>query len=103
MNVMICFEVSGKLDQVRNDLSSKGYLSNWRITRGRDEITFNLPTAAMWKKGDKMTPAKAKEDLKNVAKHANVKIVRAVAVTIGKWDAFTGDAISSSVTESAEA
>ena len=103
MNVMICFEVSGKLEQVRTELSSKGYLSNWRISRGRDEITFNLPTSAMWKKGDNMSPAKAKEDLKNAAKKTNVKIVRAVAVTIGKWDALTGDAINSSVTESAEA
>ena len=92
MNVMICFEVSGKQEQVRKELASKGYMSNWRIARGRDEITYNLPSNSMWKKGENMSPAKAKEDLKNAVKQTNTKVVRAVALVIGKWDAMTGDA-----------
>ena len=91
MNVMICFEVSGKQEQVRAELASKGYMSNWRITRGRDQLTYNLPSGAMWKKGDNMSPAKAKEDLKQAAKKINVKVARAIAITVGKWDGVTGD------------
>ena len=91
MNVMICFEVSDKQEQVRNSLTSKGYLSSWRITRGHDEITYNLPSTSMWKKGDNMSPAKAKEDLKNACKESKVKMVRVMAMVIGKWDGITGD------------
>lgn len=95
MNVMICFEVSGKQEQVRNELASNGYMSNWRIVRGRDELTFNLPSNAMWKKGENMSPAKAKEDLKKAATKANVKVVRAIALAVGKWDGMTGDSAGS--------
>ena len=91
MNVMICFEVSGKQDQLRKELASKGYMSNWRITRGRDELTYNLPSTTMWKKGENMSPAKAKEDLKKAATSVNTKVIRAVAVVVGKWDAMTGE------------
>ena len=105
MNVMICFEVSGKLEQVRKELASKGYMSNWRVKRGRDETTYNLPSTAMWKKGDNMSPAKAKEDLKKVATATNVKVVRAMAMVVGKWDGMTGEAqgAASSVAEQVEA
>ena len=105
MNVMICFEVSGKQEQVRKELSSLGYMSSWRIARGRDEITFNLPSSAMWKKGENMSPAKAKEDLKKATSQLKVKTLRAVAVVVSKWDAMTGDAqgAESSVSEHAEA
>jgi len=91
MNVMICFEVSAKEEQVRKELASNGYMSNWRIVRGRDELTFNLPSNCMWKKGENMSPAKAKEDLKKATSHLKVKISRAVAVVVGKWDGMTGD------------
>ncbi len=105
MNVMICFEVSGKLEQVRKELASKGYLSNWRVTRGRDQLTYNLPSAAMWKKGEEMSPAKAKEDLKTSAKKVNVKVTRAIALVVSKWDGVTGEqqGAESSVSEHAEA
>ena len=91
MNVMICFEVNDKQEQVRAELASKGYMSNWRITRGRDQLTFNLPSSAMWKKSENMSPAKAKEDLKAAAKKVNVKVSRAIALSVGKWDGMTGD------------
>lgn len=91
MNVMICFEVSGKQEQVRKELASNGYMSNWSVARGRDVLTYNLPSSAMWKKGENMSPAKAKEDLKKAAKQANVKIVRAIALVVGKWDGMTGE------------
>lgn len=91
MNVMICFEVSGKQEQVKKELASNGYMSNWRVARGRDELTYNLPSNAMWKKGENMSPAKAKEDLKKATTQAKVKVVRAVAVVVGKWDGMTGE------------
>ena len=103
MNVMICFEVSGKLEQVRKELASKGYMSNWRVKRGRDETTYNLPSTALWKKGDNMSPAKAKEDLKKAATQVNVKVVRAMALIVGKWDGMTGEAQGAAVAEHAEA
>ncbi len=105
MNVMICFEVSGKQEQVREQLASMGYMSSWRIVRGRDELTFNLPSTAMWRKGENMSPAKAKEDLKKATSQLKVKTLRAVAVVVGKWDGMTGDSqsIESSVSEAAEA
>lgn len=90
MNVMLCFEVSGKQEQVRNELASKGYMSSWRTKRGRDEITYFLPSSAMWKKGENFSPAKAKEDLKKCASQLGVKVVRAVALVVGKWDGMTG-------------
>ena len=91
MNVMICFEVSGKQEQIRKELSALGYMSNWRIVRGRDELTFNLPSNAMWRKGENMSPAKAKEDLKKAASQHKVKVVRGIAVVVGKWDGMTGE------------
>ncbi|TAL60587.1 MAG: hypothetical protein EPN85_06985 [Bacteroidetes bacterium] len=91
MNVMICFEVSGKQEQVRKELAALGYMSNWRITRGRDELTFNLPSTALWKKGENMSPAKAKEDLKKTASQLKIKVVRAIALVVGKWDGATGE------------
>ncbi len=97
MNVMICFEVSGKQEQVKKELASKGYMSSWRVARGRDEVTFNLPGTAMWKKGENMSPAKAKEDLKNATKEVKVQVVRAIAVAVGKWDGMTGDGQESQV------
>lgn len=90
MNVMICFEVKGNVDKLRNALKGKGYMSSWRVARGRDEITYNLPETAMWKKGENMSPAKAKEDLKKAAGDANVKVVRAIALAVGKFDGMTG-------------
>jgi hypothetical protein len=96
MNVMICFDVSGKQAQVKEALASLGYMSSWKISRGHDEITFNLPANAMWKKGENMSPAKAKEDLKKAVKEAGVKTIRAIALTIGKWDGVTGSAGDSS-------
>lgn len=95
MNVMICFEVSGKQEQVRKELAAHGYMSNWRIVRGRDELTFNLPSNAMWKKGENMSPAKAKEDLKKAATAANTKVVRGIALVVGKWDGMTGESVGS--------
>lgn len=90
MNVMLCFEVSDKHDQIRNELASKGYMSSWRIKRGRDEITYYLPSTAMWKKGENFSPAKAKDDLKKCASQLGVKVIRAVALTVGKWDGIIG-------------
>lgn len=103
MNVMICFEVSGKQEQVRKELTSHGYMSNWRIVRGRDELTFNLPSSAMWKKGENMSPAKAKEDLKKAASQLNIKVVRAIALVVGKWDGMTGESVGSSSNAAANA
>ncbi len=104
MNVMLCFEVSGKQEQVRNELSSKGYMSSWRIKRGRDEMTYYLPSNALWKKGDNFSPAKAKEDLKKACTATGAKVVRAVAIVVGKWDAMTGSPIAGErVAESMEA
>lgn len=91
MNVMICFEVSGKQEQVRKELAALGYMSNWRIVRGRDELTYNLPSNAMWKKGENMSPAKAKEDLKKATTEAKVKMIRAITLVVGKWDGIPGD------------
>ena len=90
MNVLLCFEVSDKQEAVRKELASKGYMSSWKIKRGRDEVTFNLPGNTMWKKGDNMSPAKAKEDIKKSTSALNVKIIRAVALVVGKWDGMTG-------------
>ena len=104
MNIMICFEVSEKQEQVRKELASMGYLSSWRIARGRDAITFNLPSTAMWKKGENMSPTKAKEDLKKITGKLNVKAIRAIAVALGKCDGITGDlhTAESAVSEHAE-
>ncbi|MEK6616709.1 MAG: hypothetical protein AABZ32_11485 [Bacteroidota bacterium] len=91
MNVLLCFEVSDNLQRVRKELSAKGYMSSWKIIRGsRDEITFHLPSNTLWKKGENMSPTKAKEDLKKIATQLNVKIIRAVAIAIGKFDGITG-------------
>ena len=95
MNVMICFEVSSKQEQVRKVLSSQGYMHSWRIKRGRDELSIFLPSNALWKKGDSFSPAKAKEDLKKAASQCGVKVVRAVALVVGKWDAMTGSPVGS--------
>jgi len=100
---MICFEVSGKQEQVRKELASNGYMSNWKIVRGRDELTYNLPSTAMWKKGENMSPAKAKEDLKKAAKQEKVNVVRAIAVVVGKWDGMTGECQGAEAHESAHA
>lgn len=105
MNVMICFEVSGKQEQVRKELAAHGYMSNWRIVRGRDELTFNLPSNAMWKKGENMSPAKAKEDLKKAATALNIKVLRGIALVVGKWDGMTGEqaGVASNASAHAEA
>lgn len=95
MNVMLCFEVSGKHEQIRNELALKGYMSSWRIKRGRDEITYYLPSTAMWKKGENFSPTKAKEDLKKCASQLGVKVIRAVALAVGKWDGVIGTAYES--------
>lgn len=99
MNVMICFEVSGKQELVKKALASYGYMSTWRISRGHDDITFNLPSNAMWKKGENMSPAKAKEDLKSATKEAGVKTIRAVALSVGKWDGIPGESSGSAAIE----
>lgn len=106
MNVLLCFEVSDKPEQVRKELSAKGYMSSWKVRRGsRDEITYHLPSNVMWKKGKEMSPTKAKEELKKVATELKVKIIRAVAVTVGRFDGVTGtpNTSSESVAESIEA
>src|ERR1041385_5355219 len=105
MNVMICFEVSAKQDQVRKELTSKGYMSSWKVKRGKDELTFHLPSNAMWKKGENFSPAKAKEDLQKATKALNIKVIRAVALVVSKWDAMTGSPVgaSASMPEQVEA
>jgi hypothetical protein len=105
MNVMICFEVSTKLENVRKELASQGYMSSWKIRRGNDEITYYLPSNAMWKKGENMSPGKAKEDLKKASSQVNVKVLRAVALMVGKFDGMTGTPVGSEIEsrESAEA
>lgn len=105
MNVMLCFEVSGKQEQIRKELASHGYMSSWKIKRGKDELTFYLPSSAMWKKGENFSPAKAKEDLKKACSQLGVKTVRAVALVVGKWDGMTGSPVGSenSVKETVEA
>ena len=99
MNVMICFDVSEKQEQVRKDLTANGYMSSWKVKRGRDETTFNLPSNVLWKKGEHMSPAKAKEDLKKSSKQRNVKVLRAIALVVGKWDGMTGSANGSGETD----
>ena len=104
MNAMICFEVSGKQEKVRKILTSKGYMANWKVKRGKDELTFHLPANALWKKGENFSPARAKEDLQKAAKDENVKVLRAVAMVVSKWDAVTGSPVTagSSVQETEE-
>ncbi len=105
MNVMICFEVSSKQDNVRKALASIGYMSSWKVVRGKDVITYHLPSNAMWKKGENMSPGKAKEELKKASSQVNVKVLRAVAMVISKFDGMTGSAVDSEVSmpESTEA
>lgn len=105
MNVMICFEVSEKQEQIRKELASKGYMSSWKVRRGKDELTFHLPSNALWKKGENFSPAKAKEDLQKAAKNASIKVIRAVALVVSKWDGMTGSPVRSevSVSEQVEA
>lgn len=105
MNVLLSFEVSDKLQQVRQELSAKGYMSNWKVKRGRDEITFHLPSNCLWKKGENMSPTKAKEDLKKVTGQLSVKMIRVVALVVSKWDGLTGtpNGSSETVPESVEA
>jgi len=105
MNVLICFEVSGKQDQVRKELTSLGYMSSWKVKRGRDETTFHLPSNMLWKKGENMSPTKAKEELKKSAKALKVDVVRTIAVVVSKWDGITGTSVGSekSVAETVEA
>jgi|ERR1035437_9325660 hypothetical protein len=100
MNVMICFEVSEKQEQVRKDLTASGYMSNWKVKRGREESTFHLPSNALWKKGEHMSPAKAKEDLQKSAKKLNAKVLRVVALVVSKWDGMTGSSYGSGETVS---
>lgn len=102
MNVMLCFDVSGKHEQVRNELASKGYMSSWKVKRGKDELTFHLPANALWSKGEHMSPAKAKEDLKKATKKLNVEMVRVVALVISKWDGMTGTSADSPSSEPVE-
>ena len=105
MNVMLCFEVREKQEQVRKNLTANGYMSSWKVKRGRDEITFHLPSNTLWNKGEHMSPAKAKEDLKKFAKQHNVDVLRAVALVVSKWDGITGFSYGSNetTTESVEA
>ena len=107
MNVLLCFEVSDKRQQIKEALSAKGYMSSWKVQRGsRDTITYHLPSNVMWKKGKEMSPTKAKEELKKAATQLNVKIIRAIAVTVGRFDGLTGTPNTSSaetVAESVEA
>ena len=99
MNVMLCFEVSGNQEQVRKELTKRGYMGSWRTKRGRDEITYYLPSNALWKKGENFSPSLAKEDLKKSASAAGVKIVRAMALVVGKWDGMTGSPVASAGSE----
>jgi len=102
MNVMLCFEVSAKQDQLRKELASKGYMSSWKVQRGsRDEITYHLPSNVLWKKGKEMSPTKAKEELKKAATQLNVSIIRTVAITFGKFDGMTGTPVRSDETVAA--
>lgn len=91
MNILLSFEVSERQQEVITELLSLGYMQSWRVTRGRDTLTYFLPKNIFWKKGNHMSPAKAKEDLKKVTSRLNVDIVRAVAVVFGKFDAVTGE------------
>jgi hypothetical protein len=91
MNVLLSFEVNEKQQEVIKELTSLGYMQSWRVTRGRDVLTYFLPSNMLWKKGDTMSPTKAKEDLRKVTSGLNVKLIRAVAVTFGKFDAITGE------------
>ncbi|HEY4799983.1 MAG TPA: hypothetical protein VII99_12960 [Bacteroidia bacterium] len=100
MNVMICFEVGSNQEEVRQALVAKGYLSSWQVKRGRDILTFHLPSNALWKKGEHTSPASAKEDLTKSAKKLNTKVVRAVTMVISKWDGLTGSPVSSDTTAS---
>ena len=95
MNVMICFEVSSKQDSIRKGLSSLGYMSSWKVSRGRESSTYFLPSNSMWKKGEGMSPAKAKEDLRKVASQLNVEVLRAIALSIGSFDGVTGTPVDS--------
>ena len=103
MNVMLCFEVSEKQEEVRNALASRGYMLSWKIKRGADETSYHLPSNALWKKGEHMSPTMAKEDLNKCAKQLGVKVIRAVAIVVGKWDGMTGAKHESNVSVVAEA
>ena len=93
MNVLICFDVSDKQEAVKKELLQKGYMSSWKTKRGKDEITCYLPSNSVWKKGEKMSPTAAKEDLKKTASQMGVKIIRSVAISVsGKWDGVAGTA-----------
>ena len=90
MNVMICFDVNEKLDQLKKELASNGYMSSWRVKRGKDEITYYLPSNCMWKKGENMSPGKAKEELKKATSQIGIKTIRSIAMVVGKFDGMTG-------------
>jgi hypothetical protein len=93
MNVMICFEISARQEEVQSMLAANGYMSTWKVKRGREEKTYHLPSNAMWSKGERLNPVKAKEDLEKVAKKLNVKIIRALALVVTKWDGIVGSAL----------
>ena len=103
MNVMICFEVSAKQDGIRKELSNSGYMASWKVKRGKDELTYHLPSNCMWRKGETMSSAKAKEDLKKAASTLNVKVVRAIVLPVNGFDGMTGSPVGSSAKETAEA
>jgi len=92
---MLCFELSNKQEFVRKELALQGYMSSWKVKRGRDELTFHLPSNALWKKGENFSPALAKEELKKTSGQLGVKVIRAVALVVSKWDGLTGSPVSS--------
>lgn len=96
MNVMISFEVSSKQENIRKELAAIGYMASWKVKRGKDELTYYLPSNCMWKKGETMSPAKAKEDLKKAASQVNTKVIRAIVLPVNNFDGMTGSPVGSS-------
>ncbi|MBC7537893.1 MAG: hypothetical protein H7281_03680 [Bacteriovorax sp.] len=78
-SILITFEVSDKLMELKDQLTKWGYLDRWFF----ENKTYLLPKSTMWKTDT--TVEKSISEIMKVAKDLNIEIESAIAVPSSPW------------------
>ena len=78
-NILIIFDVTSNLEEMREHLTTLGYLDRWFA----DNKTYLLPSSAMWKIGS--NAEESIDEMKRAAKKLNINLKTAVAVPASPW------------------
>ena len=87
MAIIISYDVSDKNPQMKEELTSKGYLDRW----DSNKTTYYLPDTTLWHPDEKKTVVQGVQDMKEAAEKLKIKLQRALAVPANPWSAITGD------------